>query len=119
MNISVLAACAFAAILSAAAATAGDRQLQLSDFFGQLRKLCTNGHPAHRPPDVTYAHLLPRPGMQRDHIIPLCLGGSDTLDNLQYQPWPQARIKDEAERRACEAYCAGLITLDEARARFH
>jgi hypothetical protein len=57
--------------------------------------------------------------MQRDHIIPLCLGGSDTLDNLQYQPWPQARIKDESERRACEAYCAGLITLDEARARFH
>jgi len=40
-------------------------------------------------------------------IVPLCLGGPDVRANLQYQPWPEARAKDEREREACEAYCRG------------
>lgn len=80
--------------------------------------LCVNGHPAPRDPNLTYAGLEPRHGYQRDHIIPPCLGGSDTRDNLQYQPLAEAHIKDHRERQACEAYCAGRITLDQARAQF-
>ena len=80
--------------------------------------LCVDGHPAHRSPDVTYAGLPPKHGYQRDHIIPLCLGGPDTRDNLQYQPIAEAKLKDAQERQACEAYCRGQISLDQARAQF-
>jgi hypothetical protein len=53
-----------------------------------------------------------------DHIIPLCLGGSNAPDNLQLQPWFNARKKDYIERETCQSYCAGRISLDAARARF-
>ena len=81
--------------------------------------LCINGHPAPRSPDVTYAGLPPRHGYERDHIVPLCLAGSDTRDNLQYQPIDEARKKDSREWHACEQFCRGEITLDEARSQFH
>ncbi len=79
--------------------------------------LCIAGHPAPRH-NVTYAGLPPRHGYQRDHVIPLCLGGPDTLANLQYQPLATAEVKDRLEWSTCEAYCRGEITLDQARSRF-
>lgn len=85
---------------------------------GTCAPLCINGHPAKRLPNISYAGLPPRHGYQRDHIIPLCLGGPDTRDNLQYQPLDQAYAKDQLERQACEQYCRGEITLDQARRRF-
>lgn len=84
--------------------------------------LCVDNHPRPRSPDVTYAHMPHKPGYERDHIIPLCLGGPDTRDNLQYQPYPQAYVKDEREKQACEDYCAGPGTradLEAARAQFY
>jgi hypothetical protein len=81
--------------------------------------LCIGGHPAPRSHSVTYGGLHTRPGYERDHIIPLCLGGTDTRDNLQYQPTHEARAKDVRERHACEAYCRGDVSLDAARAQFH
>ena len=94
-------------------------------------QLCINGHPAPRRRNVTYGCLpvslkgdtahpwCTSTGCERDHIIPLGLGGLDVLDNLQYQPWPPAHIKDAREKKAEEDYCAGKITLDDARSQFH
>jgi hypothetical protein len=55
---------------------------------------------------------------QLDHIIPLCIGGSNDSTNLVLQPWYDARKKDRLERETCQAYCAGRISLHEAQARF-
>lgn len=82
-------------------------------------QICINGHPAPRRPDVTYGGLPTKPGYERDHIIPLCLGGPDARSNIQYQPWPDARLKDERERQACEAFCRGDISFEDASALFH
>lgn len=49
-----------------------------------------------------------------DHWIPLCLGGYDTANNLQFQPWAEAQRKDEDEWRLCEAVCAGTMTQQDA-----
>jgi hypothetical protein len=52
------------------------------------------------------------------HRIPRCLDGPNTLDNLQLQPWPEARAKDLREAEVCRAYCAGKLTLETARSMF-
>ena len=49
-----------------------------------------------------------------DHVVPLCLGGSDDFGNLQFQPWPEALRKDADEWRLCEAVCSGAMTQDAA-----
>ena len=53
-----------------------------------------------------------------DHIVPLCLGGSNDLSNLQLQPWPEAHEKDKLEWKACKMVCNGTVWLDEARSWF-
>jgi hypothetical protein len=68
--------------------------------------LCHNGWPAKRDPYVTYGGLPTRPGMVRDHVVPLCLGGADSAANIQYQTYQQGRAKDALERCACETYCS-------------
>src|SRR3954462_10488620 len=42
-----------------------------------------------------------------DHIVPLCMGGSNDRSNLQLQPWDEAKRKDVDEWRLCRAVCAG------------
>lgn len=81
--------------------------------------LCVNHHPAKRSDHVTYGGLPPLAGYQRDHVIPLCLGGTDTRDNIQYQPWVEAHAKDQIEWQVCEAYCSGEITLKTAIQKMH
>jgi hypothetical protein len=49
-----------------------------------------------------------------DHIVPLCLCGSNDLSNLQLQPWPEARRKDDLEWELCQAVDAGRLTREEA-----
>lgn len=57
------------------------------------------------------------PLYQLDHIIPLCLGGDPTdRSNLQLQLWPDAKKKDRLEIQACRCVCAGVVSLDDARA---
>lgn len=51
-----------------------------------------------------------------DHIIPLCLGGSNDRTNLQLQLWPDARRKDEMEWTLCDAVRNHEMTCAEARA---
>lgn len=60
--------------------------------------------------------------MELDHLIPLELGGDDSLDNL----WPQLatysdsspgfHVKDQLENELHRRVCAGKITLDDAQA---
>lgn len=49
-----------------------------------------------------------------DHVVPLCLCGSNDRENLQLQPWSDARRKDELEAALCRAVEWGLMTRDEA-----
>jgi len=90
------------------------------------RPLCINGHPTRRLSDVTYGGLPPRHGVERDHRIPLGLGGPDTADNVFYQPCDrfehgicvqgEAAHKDDLEWQTIQDMCAGRITPQAARA---
>ena len=51
-----------------------------------------------------------------DNIIPLALGGHPrSLDNLQIQPWPEAKRKDRIEVKLQCLVCSGQITLPDAQ----
>lgn len=50
-----------------------------------------------------------------DHIVPLCMGGTNDRSNLQLQPWDEAKRKDVDEWRLCRAVCAGWVSLDDAQ----
>ena len=52
-----------------------------------------------------------------DHIVPLCLCGSNDRANLQLQRWDEARRKDEWEIELCRAVDRGLMTREEATRR--
>lgn len=57
-----------------------------------------------------------------DHIIPLCLGGSDDVRNRWPQPrkettW-KAADKDRLEAEACRQVCSGHVSLSEAQGWF-
>ena len=42
-----------------------------------------------------------RPGYVADHMVPLCAGGTDAVDNLQWQTVADAHVKDKAEWALC------------------
>lgn len=42
-----------------------------------------------------------RPGYVVDHQIPLCAGGTDAAENLQWQERRASYLKDEFERELC------------------
>lgn len=50
-----------------------------------------------------------------DHLIPLELGGANSLSNLWAEPWPDARTKDVEENLHREV-CAGRLPIAEAQA---
>ena len=63
----------------------------------------------------------PHPDYEIDHLIPLCLGGSDDFINLWPQPrrsiepiW-NAEAKDRLERRLCDMVCYGQIDISTAQ----
>jgi len=62
------------------------------------------------------------PDYEIDHLIPLCLGGSDDPSNLWPQPRrsiePQwnAEAKDRLERLLCDMVCDGQVDLARAQA---
>lgn len=41
------------------------------------------------------------PGFVKDHIYPICAGGSDSVDNLQWQTVAEAKRKDVEEHKMC------------------
>lgn len=50
-----------------------------------------------------------------DHLISLELGGSNALENLWPQPYPQAHWKDKIENRLHRDICSGKITMEQAQ----
>lgn len=55
--------------------------------------------PATGSPKVRHAC----PGYVVDHIIPLCAGGQDRAENMQWQAAAEAKAKDREERRMCRS----------------
>jgi hypothetical protein len=97
-----------ASVVSSTSQSVPARRFSASDV-GE-RQDATNGrHPGTHP------------DYEIDHLIPLCLGGSDDFSNL----WPQPRrsiepicnaeAKDRLERRLCDMVCAGQIDLGAAQ----
>lgn len=41
------------------------------------------------------------PGYVKDHIVPLCAGGPDAANNMQWQTVEEGKAKDKVERRQC------------------
>jgi hypothetical protein len=64
------------------------------------------------------------PDYEIDHLIPLCLGGSDDPSNLWRKPrrsieetW-NAETKDRLERLLCDMICAGQVDITTAQQAF-
>jgi hypothetical protein len=64
------------------------------------------------------------PDYEIDHLIPLCLGGSNDPSNLWAQPkrsvektW-NAEAKDRLERQVCDMACAGKLDISTAQEDF-
>jgi hypothetical protein len=82
---------------------------------------------AARRDEVLIRYGLPpgqHPDYEIDHLIPLCLGGSDDFSNLWPQPrrsieatW-NAEAKDRLERHICDLVCRGRLELSTAQQAF-
>jgi hypothetical protein len=95
----------------------------------------TCGHSkAHRGPmsharrdEILTEYGLPpgdHPDYEIDHLIPLCLGGSDDASNLWPEPrrsiepkW-NAEAKDRLERFMCDMVCIGQLDISTAQEAF-
>ena len=91
--------------------------------------ICVSGYTAMVRPATVYTNgvklkLLQSAGQdpsaaseyELDHIVPLALGGHPrALDNLQLQPWPEARRKDRIEVKLQCLVCSGQVSLGEAQ----
>jgi len=52
---------------------------------------------------ATGRHRLPCPGWQIDHITPLCAGGPDTPDNMQWLTVQKHKWKTRTDVRVCRS----------------
>lgn len=59
------------------------------------------------PCPVTHKKTGACPGWVKDHIIPLCAGGLDSVENMQWQTLRESYKKDVQERKQCRALKAG------------
>lgn len=50
----------------------------------------------------------PCPGYVIDHVQPLCAGGPDAPENMQWQMVEDGKAKDRKERRQCAALRRGI-----------
>lgn len=54
-----------------------------------------------------------------DHYMPLCAGGSNSLENLWPQPLSEAAVKDKLEVEICNALKTGSMTQPQALQKVH
>lgn len=59
------------------------------------------------PCPATGRNKLPCPGYIIDHVTPLCAGGADYPENMQWQTVEDAKVKDREERRICVLFKRG------------
>ncbi len=53
------------------------------------------------PCPVTGLSIPSCPGYVIDYVVPLCAGGSDTPENMQWQKYKASFVKDSEERGRC------------------
>mgnify|MGYP001019782837 CR=1 FL=1 len=85
-----LQALAAALILAIGSASACPRSRAARSEFQRLRPCPANG-----------LQKGPCPGYVVDHIVPLCAGGPDRPQNMQWQRVDDAKLKDREERQEC------------------
>ena len=56
-------------------------------------------------------------GGEYDHLIPLELGGANSIRNLWLEPGLIPNPKDTVERRLHDLVCAGRLRLSDAQSR--
>jgi len=84
---------AFALLLILAApAHSAERSSKVRAAFQRLHPCPTNGAAKGNCPQ-----------MVADHLVPICAGGSDTIENLRWSTVEEAKAKDATERRLCAA----------------
>lgn len=54
-----------------------------------------------QPCPATSKHRGACPGWIVDHIVPLCAGGADKPENMQWQELDASKVKDKEEWRTC------------------
>jgi hypothetical protein len=95
----------------------------LSTTCGQSKAHRGSMSHARRDEILTRYGLPPgeHPDYEIDHLIPLCLGGSDDPSNLWPEPrrsierkW-NAEAKDRLERRLCDLVCTGQLEIGTAQ----
>ncbi|HEY5472225.1 MAG TPA: HNH endonuclease signature motif containing protein, partial [Candidatus Limnocylindrales bacterium] len=65
--------------------------------------------------DLSYPQ--PTGAYECDHFIPLCLGGSNSIENLWPEPAPQFHWKDGLEVHLWHEVQAGTLSLEQAQAQ--
>src|SRR5499425_3485288 len=74
----------------------------------QFREMKLAACRAHVGSDDAWLVKICMKSNEYDHIVPCCLFKrcDNSLENLQLQPWPRARIKDEFEAKTCKQFHA-------------
>ena len=62
---------------------------------------CASARDRHVADEFRRTHTCEYEACIVDHVIPLCSGGADSVDNMQYQEKIESYKKDAVERELC------------------
>ena len=88
--------CLVVALTAPAAEASNHRSKVLRSEFQRTHPCPSNGHRRGACP-----------GYVIDHVVPLCAGGWDHPDNMQWQTVADAKAKDIEERQQCRQHKKG------------